>query len=232
MKTAFFHRLVLGLVAGLWLATGAQALSLADISGQDASTGLKEALTQGAGKAVALLGRNDGFLGNPKVKIPLPDSLQQAEKLMRSFGMGKQADELVTAMNRAAEAAVPEAKALLVNAVTQMSVEDAKGILSGGDDAATQYFRGKTAAPLGEKFIPIVRKAIGKVKLAETYEKFAKKGAKFGLVKEEDTRLDSYVTQKALDGLYLMIAEEERAIRANPVDAAGKLAKKVFGALK
>ncbi|MDX9994024.1 MAG: DUF4197 domain-containing protein [Rhodocyclaceae bacterium] len=232
MKTAFFHRLVLGLVAGLWLATGAQALSLADISGQDASTGLKEALTQGAGKAVALLGRNDGFLGNPKVKIPLPDSLQQAEKLMRSFGMGKQADELVTAMNRAAEAAVPEAKALLVNAVKQMSVEDAKGILSGGDDAATQYFRGKTAAPLGEKFIPIVRKAIGKVKLAETYEKFAKKGAKFGLVKEEDTRLDSYVTQKALDGLYLMIAEEERAIRANPVDAAGKLAKKVFGALK
>lgn len=232
MKTAHFHRVILGVLAGLWFVASAHALSLADISGRDASAGLKEALTQGAGKAVTLLGKSDGFLGNPKVKIPLPDSLQKAEKLMRSFGMGKQADELVIAMNRAAEAAVPEAKALLVNAVKQMSVEDAKGILSGGDDAATQYFRGKTAAPLGEKFLPIVRKAIGKVKLAETYEKFAKKGSKFGLIKEEDTRLDSYVTQKALDGLYLMIAEEEKAIRANPVDAAGKLAKKVFGALK
>ena len=232
MKISILRRLLLGLTAGLWFAASAQALSLAEISGNDASAGLKEALTQGAGKAVTLLGKSDGFLGNPKVKIPLPESMQQVEGLMRGLGMGRQADELITAMNRAAEAAVPEAKALLVNAVKQMSVEDAKAILSGGDDAATQYFRGKTATPLGEKFLPVVRKAIGKVKLAETYEKFAKKGAKFGLVKDEDTRLDSYVTQKALDGLYLMIAEEEKAIRANPVDAAGKLAKKVFGALK
>jgi len=170
--------------------------------------------------------------GNPKVKIPLPKSMQKVEGLMRGLGMGKQADELVTAMNRAAEAAVPEAKTLLVDAVKQMSVEDAKAILSGGDDAATQYFRGKTAAPLGEKFLPIVRKAIDKVKLADTYEKFAKKGAKFGLVKEEDTQLDNYVTERALDGLYLMIAEEEKAIRTNPVGAAGNLAKKVFGALR
>lgn len=224
--------LLLGLAAGLWLATGAQALSLADISGKDASGGLKEALEQGAGKAVDLLGKSDGFLGNPKVKIPLPKSMQKVEGLMRGLGMGKQADELVTAMNRAAEAAVPEAKTLLVDAVKQMSVEDAKAILSGGDDAATQYFRGKTAAPLGEKFLPIVRKAIDKVKLADTYEKFAKKGAKFGLVKEEDTQLDNYVTERALDGLYLMIAEEEKAIRTNPVGAAGNLAKKVFGALR
>jgi hypothetical protein len=223
---------LLGLAAGLWLATGAQALSLADISGKDASGGLKEALEQGAGKAVDLLGKSDGFLGNPKVKIPLPKSMQKVEGLMRGLGMGKQADELVTAMNRAAEAAVPEAKTLLVDAVKQMSVEDAKAILSGGDDAATQYFRGKTAAPLGEKFLPIVRKAIDKVKLADTYEKFAKKGAKFGLVKEEDTQLDNYVTERALDGLYLMIAEEEKAIRTNPVGAAGNLAKKVFGALR
>ena len=225
-------RAVLGLLAGAWFAASAHALSLAELSNKDAGGGLKEALTQGAGKAVALLGRTDGFLGNPKVKIPLPESMQQVEGLMRGLGMGKQADELVTAMNRAAEAAVPEAKTLLVNAVKQMSVEDAKAILSGGDDAATQYFRGKTAAPLGEKFLPIVKKAIGKVKLAETYEKFAQKGAKFGLVKEQDAHLENYVTQKALDGLYLMIAEEEKAIRQNPVGAAGSLAKKVFGALK
>jgi hypothetical protein len=232
MKAHILRRLVLGLCAGLWLATGAHALSLADLSDRDAGGGLKEALTQGAGKAVALLGKSDGFLGNPKVKIPLPESLQQVEGLMRGLGMGKQADELITAMNRAAEAAVPQAKALLVDAVKQMSVEDAKAILSGGDDSATQYFRRKTAAPLGEKFLPIVKQAIGKVKLAETYEKFAKKGAKFGLVKEKDVHLENYVTTKALDGLYLMIAEEEKAIRENPVGAAGNLAKKVFGALK
>jgi len=232
MKTPTPLQFTLGLLAGLWLAASAQAFSLADISGKDASGGLKEALTQGAGKAVDLLGKTDGFLGNPKVKIPLPESMQKVEGLMRGLGMGKQADELVTAMNRAAESAVPEAKKLLVDAVKQMSVEDAKGILQGGDDAGTQYFRSKTAAPLGEKFKPIVQKAIAKVKLAETYEKFAKKGSKFGLVKESDTQLDGYVTQKALDGLYLMIADEEKAIRANPVGAAGNLAKKVFGALK
>jgi hypothetical protein len=219
-------------MAGVWFVASAQAWSLADVSSQDAGGGLKEALTQGAGKAVALLGQNDGFLKNPKVKIPLPESMQTAETLMRGLGMGKQADELITAMNRAAEAAVPEAKDMLVNAVKQMSVEDAKGILAGGDDAGTQYFRRKTVEPLGQKFLPIVKQAMGKVQLADKYEKFAKKGAKFGLVKEEDTHLENYVTKKALDALYLMIAEEEKAIRTNPLGAAGNLAQKVFGALK
>jgi len=217
---------------GLAIATAAQALSLADLSDKDAGGGLKEALSQGAGKAVDMLGKSDGFLGNPKVKIPLPEGLQQVEDLMRGLGMGKQADELITAMNRAAEAAVPEAKALLMNAIRQMSVEDAKGILTGGDDAATQYFRRTTAEPLTAKFQPIVKKAIAKVKLADKYEQFARKGTKFGLVKEQDTHLENYVTRKALDGLYLMIAEEERAIRKDPVGAAGGLAKKVFGALR
>lgn len=232
MKNMTCVRALFGLMAAFWLAASAQALSLADISGQEAGGGLKEALSQGASKAVDLLGRSDGFLGNPKVKIPLPESMQQVEGLMRGLGMGKQADELITAMNRAAEAAVPEAKKLLVDAVKQMSVEDAKGILTGGNDAGTQYFKRKTAEPLGQKFLPIVQKAISKVKLKDTYEKFAKKGAKFGLVKEKDTHLDNYVTEKALDGLYLMIAEEEKAIRENPVGAAGNLAKKVFGALQ
>jgi hypothetical protein len=224
-------RLVVTLLAGLLLATAAHALSLADISGRDASGGLKEALTQGAGKAVELLGRQDGFLGNPKVRIPLPESVQKVEGLMRGLGMGKQADELLTAMNRAAEAAVPQAKVLLVNSIKQMSVEDAKGILSGGEDSATQYFRRTTSGPLAEKFKPVVQKAIARVKLAEKYDQFAGKAAKFGLVREQDAHLENYVTQKALDGLYLMIAEEEKAIRKNPAEAVGKLAKKVFGAL-
>lgn len=232
MKTTRRVKAWWGLVIGLWFATAAHALSLADISGQEAGGGLKEALTQGAAKAVDLLGRPDGFLGNPKVKIPLPGYLQQAEGLMRTMGMGKQADELITAMNRAAEAAVPEAKKLLIDAVKQMSVEDAKAILTGGNDAATQYFKQKTQGPLTQKFLPVVKKAIDRVKLKDTYENFAKKGAKFGLVKEKDTHLENYVTEKALDGLYLMIAEEEKAIRENPVGAAGNLAKKVFGALK
>lgn len=219
-------------VTALFFATAAHAISLEDLSSKDASGGLKEALTQGAGKAVATLGRTDGFLGNPKVKIPLPEGLQQAEGMMRAFGMGRQADELVTAMNRAAEAAVPEAKTLLVNSVKQMSVQDAKGILTGGDDAATQYFKRTTSGPLTEKFRPIVRKAMQKVKLAEKYDQYAGKAAQFGLIKAEDAQLDSYVTQKALDGLYLMIAEEERAIRKDPVSAAGSLARRAFGVLQ
>ncbi len=223
---------VAAFLAGCFFAAAAHALSLADITSRDASGGLKEALTQGAGKAVNLLGRNDGFLGNPKVKIPLPESVQKVEGLMRSFGLGKQADELVTAMNRAAEAAVPQAKTLLVNSIKQMSVEDAKGILSGGDDSATQYFRRTTSKPLTDKFKPVVKQAMAKVKLAEKYDQFAGKAAKYGLVREEDAQLENYVTQKALDGLYLMIAEEEKAIRNDPAGAAGKLAKKVFGALK
>jgi hypothetical protein len=224
-------RFVFTLLAGLLLATAANALSLADISGRDANGGLKEALTQGAAKAVDVLGRQDGFLGNPKVRIPLPESVQKVEGLMRGLGMGKQADELLTAMNRAAEAAVPQAKVMLVNSIKQMSVEDAKGILSGGEDSATQYFRRTTSGPLAEKFKPVVQKAIARVKLAEKYDQFAGKAAKFGLVREQDAHLESYVTQKALDGLYLMIAEEEKAIRKNPAEAVGKLAKKVFGAL-
>ncbi len=224
-------RSVFALLAGLLLATAANALSLADISRRDANGGLKEALTQGAAKAVDVLGRQDGFLGNPKVRIPLPESVQKVEGLMRGLGMGKQADELLTAMNRAAEAAVPQAKVLLVNSIKQMSVEDAKSILSGGEDSATQYFRRTTSGPLAEKFKPVVQKAIARVKLAEKYDQLAGKAAKFGLVREQDAHLENYVTQKALDGLYLMIAEEEKAIRKNPAEAVGKLAKKVFGAL-
>jgi len=213
------------------VAAPAFAVSLGDISNKDAVGGLKQALSQGATKAVATLGKPDGFLGNPKVRIPLPDSLQKAEGMMRRFGMGKQADELVTSMNRAAESAVTEAKPLLLDAVKQMSVADAKKILNGGDDAATQYFRNKTAAPLTQKFLPIVRQATAKAQLAEKYDQFAGAGKRFNLVKEEDARLENYVARKALDGMYLLIAEEERAIRQDPVAAAGSLAKKVFGAL-
>ena len=220
------------LLIGLLFASFSQAMSLDDLSNKDATKGLKEALTQGAGQAVAMLVKTDGFLGNSQVRIPLPGNLKKAEKMLRTLGMGQQADDLEMAMNRAAEAAVPEAKTLLVNSIKQMSVSDAKGILTGGDDAATQYFRRTTSGPLTEKFKPIVKQAMSKVNVAQQYDHFAGKAAKFGLLSAEDAQLDSYVTQKALDGLYLIIAEEEKGIRKNPAEAAGKLARKVFDALR
>ena len=207
------------------------ALGLADISNQDATAGLKDALTQAAGSAVAKLGVTDGFFGNAKVKIPLPSSMKKIEKGMRMLGMGKQADELTLKMNRAAEAAVPEAKTLLIDAVKKMSVQDAAAILSGGDDAATQYFKKTTSAPLAEKFLPIVKKATSDVQLAQQYNQFAQAAANFGLVQKDQANLDQYVTQKALDGLYLMMADEEQAIRKNPLGASTSLIKKVFGAI-
>ncbi len=209
----------------------ASALSVDDLSNKEAGGGLKAALIQGAEKAVSKLGATDGFLGNAEVKIPLPDSLKKAEKGMRMLGMGKQADELVLKMNRAAEAAVPEAKVLLVNAVKKMSVADAKDILTGGDDAATQYFKKTTSAPMAEKFLPIVKKATENVQLAQQYNRFAEMGNKFGIVNKEQSNLEQYVTQKALDGVYLMMAKEEAAIRQDPVGQASNLLKKVFGAL-
>lgn len=209
----------------------AAALGLHDLSNKDAVAGLKESLVKGAANAVAKLGKADGFLGNDKVKIPLPDSLHQVDGLLRKFGMGKYADELVVTMNRAAEAAVPEARTLLVSAVKSMSVQDAKGILTGGNTAATEYFRSKTSQPLAEKFLPIVKKATAKVNLAQKYDQFAGKATKFGLVDEKQANLENYVTQKALDGLFLMMAEEEKAIRADPIGQTSKMLSKVFGAI-
>jgi len=210
----------------------ASALDLSSFSNKDQIGSLKQALTQGAETAVSNLAKQNGFLGNAKVRIPLPDSLQKADKAMRRFGMDKYSDGLITSMNRAAEAAVPEAKALLVSAIKKMTVADAKGILTGGDDAATLYFRKNTETALAGKFKPIVRKAMHKVKLAETYDQFAGKGAKFGLVDERDAKLDDYITRKTMDGLFLMMAEQEKAIRDNPLEATGALAKKVFAAIK
>ncbi len=229
--SSFAKSVSIAALAFTFLIGNANALSLSDLSNADASGGLKEALIQGAGKAVSKLGAADGFFGNPEVKIPLPKNLKKAEKLMRTFGMGKQADELVLKMNRAAEAAVPEAKALLVDSVKQMSLADAKAILTGGDDAATQYFKKTTSAPMAEKFLPIVKKTTENVQLAQQYNKFAEMGAKYGVVSKDQANLEQYVTQKALDGVYLMMAQEEKAIRKDPVGQASSIIKKVFGAL-
>ena len=215
------------------LVIGAQALAagVVDLSNKDATSGIKEALSKGAEMAVSQLGKQDGFMGDSRVKIQLPESLRTAEKMMRTMGMGKQADELVETMNRAAESAVVEAKPILVNAVKNMSMDDAKGLLTGGDDAATQYFKRTTSAPLGEKFLPIVKQATAKTQLSDKYNQYAGKASKLGLLSEKDANLDAYVTQKALDGLFLMIAEQEKAIRKDPMATGSKLLQAVFGAV-
>jgi hypothetical protein len=219
-----------GYLAAL-LVSSAWAITLDDISDRDAINGLKQALTNGTQAAVAKLGKQDGFMSDARIKIPLPPSMKRAEAMMHSIGAGKQADDLVLKMNRAAEAAVPQARPLLIDAAKKMTVQDAKGILTGGPDSATQYFKRTTTEPLVQKFKPVVKKSMAKVKLAEAYNEIAASGAKFGLVKEEDVNLEDYVTRKALDGLFVGIADEEKKIRENPTAAASSIVKKVFGAL-
>lgn len=218
-------------LAAMFISAQALALDLGSLSNADAVSGLKDALSQGSIAAVSKLGVENGFLGNDKVKIPLPDALKRVEGGLRLLGMQKQADELVTAMNRAAEQAVPEAKALLLGAIKNMSVQDAKGILTGGDTAATEYFRKTTSSQLTAKFLPIVTRATAKVGLADKYNNLAGKGAQLGLVDAKQAKIENYVTQKTLDGLFLMVAEQERAIRKDPVGSATGMAKKVFGLL-
>lgn len=222
-------RLLLPLLASLLI--GQAHAGLDAISNADAGSGVREALAKGAEFAVASLGKDNGFLANDKVKIPLPGYLQKVEGGLRMFGMGKQADQLVETMNHAAENAVAVAKPVLVESIRKMSVQDAKGILTGGEDSVTQYFKRTSTEQLTAKFMPIVKKETGKLQLADQYNKFAGKAASAGLIEQKDADIDSYVTQKAMDGLFLMIAEEEKKLRANPVGAGSDLLKKVFGAL-
>lgn len=225
MRTVIFSLLL------LLTSLNAHAININNLSNRDVVAGLKAALNKGTINAVGNLGKVDGFFTNDRVKIPLPDSLQKLDNTLRSFGMGQYADELVLTMNRAAEAAVPEAKTLLLNAVKEMSVQDAKGILTGGDTSATDYFRGKTTQKLTAKFLPIVQQATAKVGVAQKYNQLAGNASRLGLIDENQTNLENYITRKTLTGLFLMIADEEKAIRANPLEQGSKLLNKVFGSI-
>lgn len=222
----------LALAVATFSASAAFALSLADLSNQDASSGLKAALEKGAEVAVAKLGVQNGFLNNDKVRISLPGVLDQARPLLQMTGQGQKLDELVASMNHAAEAAVPLARPLLLNAVKSMSVTDAKNILTGGDTSVTDFFRQKTASPLGVKFLPIVKGVTDRAGLSAKYNATMGQVAKIGVVPQEQATVEGYVTQRALDGLFLMIGEEEKAIRQDPLGSGSKIIGKVFGALK
>jgi hypothetical protein len=223
-----------GLVSAiaLWpLSLAAPALAQ-NVSNGDAALGVRAALERGATAAVGLLGRNGGFLDNPKVRIPLPGFLNELAKLARFTGQQGRVDDLVTAMNRAAEAAVPEARTLLLNAVKTMSVEDGRQILTGGDDSVTRFFAKRTRDQLSVRFLPIVTRATEKVALADKYNALAGKAASTGLLGKDQGTIQQYVTARALDGLYLMIGEEERNIRRDPVGTGSAILSKVFGSLR
>jgi hypothetical protein len=201
------------------------------LSSKDAAGGLRDALAKGIDVAVTQLGANDGFLKDPKVTIPLPSALEKAQKGLAMLGMGAQGEQLKATMNHAAENAVAQAKPVFKQALQHMTVADAKGILTGGDGAATAFFRRATSSQLTEKFKPVVAGATAKLGLAAKYNQYAGKAAQFGLVSAQDANLDEYITAKALDGLFSRIAEEEHAIRQDPLGQTSSLIKKVFGAL-
>jgi|EP01034_Spumella_vulgaris_P028120 hypothetical protein len=214
----------------LLAASSAWAVSLADLSNKDVNGALKAALERGSTAAVSKLGAENGFLNNEKVKIQLPRVLEQARPILKMTGHAQRLDDLVVSMNHAAEAAVPMAKPLLVDAVKNMTLTDAKNILGGGDTSVTEFFREKTAAQLGVKFLPIVKKVTDKSDLSAKYNGAMSQVSKMGLAPAGT--VEDYVTQRALDGLFTMIGEEEKAIRNDPLGTGSKLIGKVFGALK
>jgi hypothetical protein len=235
--TALSHNCVrrLGFLCTVALASGAAQVgagALGALTSKDASSGLRAALSQGIDTAVRQLGAPNGFLKDPKVTIPLPPALQKADRALRMLGMSSDADSLKTAMNHAAESAVAQAKPVFKDALTRMSIADAKSILTGGADAGTQYFRKATSAQLTDKFKPIIARETSKLKLATMYDQYAGKAASVGLLKSQDANLNDYVTAKALDGLFSRIADEEKAIRKDPLGQTSSLIKKVFGAAR
>jgi len=213
-------------------ATNPPAGMLATALSQDQMIGgLKEALGKGVEHAVGLLGKDDGFLKDLAVKIPMPATLKKVESSLRMFGQDKLADDFVTTMNRAAEKAVPEAAAVLGQAVKQMTLTDAQAILTGTNDAATQYFRRSSETNLYERFHPIVVKATEQVGVTSAYKQMLGKASfATAFLGQDAGDLDAYVTHKALDGLFVKIADEEKRIRENPLARTSDLLKKVFGA--
>lgn len=204
------------------------------VTDNEIAGGLKEALSKGVGSAIKSLGKEDGFFKNVRVKIPLPKSLQKVEKIVRVAGQGKAVDEFVLSMNRAAEKAVPVAVDVFVDSIKKMTFDDARQILfSKEQDSATQFFRRTSEETLREKFRPIVEEFTAKTGVTQKYKAMiGKAGFAAQLLGKDATDLDGYVTQKALDGLFLLIADEEKKIRKDPLGRTTSLLKKVFGILR
>ncbi len=210
-----------------------RVLSVSQLSQDQIARGLKEALGRGMDQAVTQLGKQGGFLSNPTVRIPVPERLQTVEKVLRRAGQEKLADDFVASMNHAAERAVPAAASVFADAVKKMTVEDARAILTGPDNAATEYFRTKSGARLQEKFRPIVAEATAQAGVTSAYKGMVDRaGFASSLLKAYSPDLDGYVTERAADGLFKVVAEEERKIRENPAERTTELLRTVFGAVR
>jgi hypothetical protein len=191
--------------------------------------GLKEALQIGTSNSVGIVSKLNGYYKNPNIKIPLPEDVQKVEKILRTTGFGQQVDDFELSMNRAAERAAPEAKSIFWDAIKQMKFEDARKILNGRDNEATLYFKDKTSDRLREIFKPITHQAMSEVGVTRTYQTIDDKVKTIPFADQLSFDLDQYVTDKALDGLFFMLAAEEKKIRENPAARVTDLLKKVFG---
>jgi hypothetical protein len=203
-------------------------LALGAVDEKTASSGLREALRVGAQRAVALTSKPDGFFRNPQIRIPLPGQLESAAGLLRAMGMGAQVDELELSMNRAAERASKEALPVFTGAIKKMTIQDARGILGGDDTAATAYLRRTTGDDLRARFRPIVDTAMSQVGTVKTYDRFVGSVASVPFAGKPNLDLRAYVTEKALDGLFFMVGQEEKKIRTDPAARATVLLKSVF----
>lgn len=230
----FTKRLLILIGVLATMSIGVSAQRTGNVSDSDISLGLREALGNGVKAAIKTLGKTDGFLANPRVKIPLPKNLQKVEKALRVAGQGKAVDEFVVSMNRAAEKAVPVAVDVFVDAIKQMTFEDVRQILfSKEQDSATQFFRRTSEEKLREKFRPLVEDATTQVGVTQKYKTMiGKYGFAARFLGADASDIDGYITQKALDGLFMYIADEEMKIRKDPIKRTTSILKKVFGILR
>ena len=199
------------------------------LSTDDIVAGLKQALATGSETVVAQLGRTNGFAGDPRIRIPLPESLEKAKDIASKVGLGGRFEDLETRLNRAAEEATPKAKDLFLGAIRSMSVEDARGILQGPDDAATTYFRGRTGSDLQAEMRPIVDDALGEVGAVASFQSLASRYNAIPGVPKLDADLTGYVVDEGMDGIFTYLAEEEKAIRENPLKRTSEILQRVFG---
>ena len=199
------------------------------VTTEEVAQGLKEALTNGVSKGSDLVSQIDGYFKNPEIKIPFPPEVKQVESRLRQIGLGNEVDNFVLTLNRGAEDAAKEAKPIFIEAVKQMTIQDAWAILRGESDAATQYLKRTTSTLLQEKFKPVIQNSLNKVNATKYYKDLVTSYNKIPLVQKVNPDLDQYATEKAIEGLFVMIAKEEKNIRANPLARTSELLKKVFG---
>lgn len=207
-----------------------KTISGESLSKEEIGEGLKEALTNGVSKGSDLVSKLDGYYKNPEIKIPFPPEVKQVETKLRQIGLGSEVDKFIESLNRGAEDAAKEAKPIFVSAIKQMTIQDAWGILKGENDAATKYLNRTTSPLLTEKFKPVIQNSLNKVNATKYYSDLVNTYNKIPLVQKVNPNLDDYATEKAIQGLFVMIAKEEKNIRANPGARTTELLKKVFSA--